>query len=140
MRASINSSASSAEFATASAPVAASRSGTVRVISPPIITQTLKSSLADVEISKLEQHGSLAMVVFDRIAKSRASVKGLYAAEALASYQAEVGMEVTTGEVQQILNILHADNLVMRSGHGSYCVSDPYVQKLWEERKALTNL
>ena len=105
----------------------------------PIITQTLKSSLADVEISKLEQLGSLAMVVFDRIAKSRAGVKGLYSAEALASYKAELGMEVSTGEVQQILNILHADNLVMRSGHGSYCVSDPYVQKLWEERKALSN-
>lgn len=106
----------------------------------PIITQTLKSSLADVEISKLEQLGGLAMVVFDRIAKSAAGVKGLYSAEALAGYQSELGMEISTGEVQQILNILHADNLVMRSGHGSYCVSDPYVQKLWEERKTLSSL
>jgi hypothetical protein len=106
----------------------------------PIIAQTLKSSLADVEISKLEQLGSLAMLVFDRIAQSPSAVKGLYAAEALASYQAELGREVSTGEVQQTLNLLHADNLIMRSGHGSYGVSDPYVQKLWVERKTLTNL
>ncbi|WP_024302999.1 AAA family ATPase [Pseudogulbenkiania sp. MAI-1] len=106
----------------------------------PIITQTLKSSLADVEISKLEQLGSLAMVVFDRIAKSRSGVKGLYSAEALTSYQEELGMDVSTSEVQQILNTLYAENLVMRSGHGSYCVSDPYVQKLWEERKALASI
>lgn len=104
-----------------------------------IVTQTLKSSMAEVELSKLEHLGSLAMLVFDRITKSQTGGKGLYSAEALASYKAEIGVDVTTSEVQQTINVLHADNLVMRNGHGSYCVSDPYVQTLWDEMKSIKN-
>jgi hypothetical protein len=106
----------------------------------PIIAQTVKSSLADVEINKLELLGGLAMIVFDRISKVPGGVKGLYGADALACYQETLGVEVSSREVQQILQTMHAENLILRNGHGKYCVSDPFVRILWEERKSLPSL
>lgn len=103
----------------------------------PIVAATMRSTLADLEISKLEGLGTLALVVFDRVAQKENGAKGLYSAEALAAYRAALEREVGTEEVQAIINVLQAENLIMRSGHGMYAVADPFVQALWNERKLL---
>ena len=42
-------------------------------------------------------------------------------------------------EIQPAVNVLLAANLVMRTGHGMYGVTDPFVQEMWREKKALEN-
>jgi len=103
----------------------------------PIIASTLRSTAADIELMKVEQLGALATAVFDRVAGARGDVKGLFAAEALSAYATEVGREIRADEVQAVLNDLMAANVVMRRGHGLYGLTDPFVQDIWRERRAL---
>ena len=35
------------------------------------------------------------------------------------------------------VNELMATNLIMRKGHGLYGITDPFVQQMWRERKAI---
>ena len=103
----------------------------------PVIAGTLRSTAADVELMKVEQLGALAMSVFERIAGVDGDAKGLFSADALAGYAEGVGREVRVDEVQAVLNELMAANIVMRRGHGLYGLTDPFVQEIWRERKAL---
>lgn len=103
----------------------------------PVIAGTLRSSAADVEFMKVEQLGTLATAVFDRVAGAAGDAKGLFAGEALASYAGAVGREVRADEVQAVLNELMEANVVMRRGHGLYGLTDPFVQEIWRERNAL---
>jgi hypothetical protein len=103
----------------------------------PVIAGTLRSTAADVELMKVEQLGVLATAVFERVAGANGDTKGLFSAEALAGYGAVVGREVRPDEVQAVLNELLAANVVMRRGHGLYGLTDPFVQEIWRERKAL---
>lgn len=48
-----------------------------------------------------------------------------------------VGREVKIEEIQPVVNELLATNLIMRKGHGLYGITDPFVQEIWRERKAL---
>ncbi len=103
----------------------------------PVIAATLRSTAADIELLKLEQLGSLATAIFDRIAATEGDARGVFSAEAAADYTKAIGRGVRVEEIQPVVNDLLAANLIMRRGHGLYGVTDPFVQEIWRERKAL---
>jgi hypothetical protein len=103
----------------------------------PVIANTLRSTAADVELMKLEQLGGLATAIFDRIASTQGDARGLFSAEAAAAYSKAIGREVKVEEAQPVVNELMATNLIMRKGHGLYGITDPFVQEMWRERKAI---
>jgi hypothetical protein len=102
-----------------------------------VIAATLRSTAADIELLKVEQLGRLATAVFERIASADGDARGLFSAEAAADYSGALGREVRVEEVQPAVNDLLAANLIMRRGHGTYGVTDPFVQEIWREKKAL---
>jgi hypothetical protein len=101
------------------------------------IAATLRSAAADVELLKLEQLGVFAGVIFERIAASGGDARGIFSAEAATDYAKALGREVRIDEIQPMVNELLAANLIMRRGHGLYGVTDPFVQEIWREKKAL---
>jgi len=103
----------------------------------PVIAATLRSTAADIELMKVEQLGSLATAVFDRVAASDGDARRLFSSEAAADYSRSIGREVRVEEIQPVVNDLLAANLIMRRGHGMYGVTDPFVQDTWREKKAL---
>lgn len=103
----------------------------------PVIANTLRSKAVDIELSKVERIGSLAMAVFSRVARANSLARGLFSAEAAAEYAKAVGREVRIDEIQSVVNELLADNILMRPSHGRYDVTDPYVKEIWRERQAL---
>ena len=103
----------------------------------PVISNTLRSIAADLELMKLEQLGGLATAIFDRIACADGDARGLFSAESAAAYSAALGRDVRIEEAQPVVNEMMATNLIMRKGHGVYGVTDPFVQEIWLERKSL---
>jgi hypothetical protein len=103
----------------------------------PVIAATLRATAADMELMKVEQLGSLAKAIFERIASTDGDARGLFSAEAAADYTKAIGKEVRVEEIQPSVNDLLAANLIMRRGHGMYGVTDPFVQEIWREKKAL---
>jgi AAA domain len=103
----------------------------------PVIAATLRSTAADIELMKVEQLGSLATAIFERIASTDGDVRGVFSAEAAADYTKAIGREVRVDEIQPVVNELLAANLIMRRGHGMYGVTDPFVQEMWREKRAL---
>lgn len=101
------------------------------------IARTLRMSAADVEITRIEQLGGLAVAVFDRIATSREDARGLFSAEAAAGYSKAIGREVRIEEIQPVVNTLLSENLILRKSHGVYTASDPLVPEAWQERRRL---
>lgn len=102
-----------------------------------VIASTLRSSAADIELLKVEQLGSLAGAIFDRIAMTDGDARGIFSTEAAGEYSKIVGREVRVEDIQPVVNELLAANLIMRRGHGIYGVADPFVQEVWRERKEL---
>ena len=103
----------------------------------PVIAAMLRSTAADIELMKVEQLGGLATAVFERIASTDRDARGLFSAEAAADYAKLVGRAVRVEEIQPVVNDLLAVNLIMRKGHGTYGITDPFVQEIWREKKAL---
>lgn len=103
----------------------------------PVIANTLRSAAADIELMKLEQLGGLATAIFDRIASAEGDARGLFSADAAAAYSKAIGREVKVEEAQPVVNELMATNLIMRKGHGLYGITDPFVQEMWRERRAI---
>jgi len=103
----------------------------------PVIAATLKTAAADVELRKVEDLGTLAGAVFDRVAQAEGDATGLFGAQALADYTAQLARDVTADQVQRVADELRDANLIIRKGHGVYAVTDPFVQTAWRERKAL---
>ena len=101
----------------------------------PVIAATLRSAVADVELSKLDSLGSLAAAIFERIAMADGDAKGLFSVAAAAEYSKLIGREVRVEEVQMVVNDIMAANLIMRRAHGLYCITDPLVQEIWRERR-----
>jgi hypothetical protein len=99
----------------------------------------LSRSEADIELMKVEQLGNLAMAIFERVASTDSDARGIFSSEAAADYTKAIGREVRVEEIQPIMNDLLAANLIMRRGHGMYGVTDPFVQEIWREKKALEN-
>jgi hypothetical protein len=103
----------------------------------PVIAATLRSAAADVELMKVEQLGGLATAIFERIAAANGDARGVFSADAAADYTKAIGKDVRVDEIQPVVNELLAANLIMRRGHGMYGVTDPFVQEIWREKKAL---
>jgi hypothetical protein len=103
----------------------------------PVIAATLRSTAADIELTKMDQIGGLATAIFERIASMDGDVRGVFSAEAAADYTKAVGRDVRVEEIQPAVNDLLAANLIMRRGHGTYGVTDPFVQEIWREKNAL---
>lgn len=101
----------------------------------PIVARTLRLEAAEIEFRKIEDMGVLAAVLFDRIACGVDEGKGLFSADALGQYKQALGRDVSTDEVQRVVNDLMAENLVMRSARGRYVLTDPFVSDAWVERK-----
>ena len=72
------------------------------------IARTLRLSAADVEITRIEQLGGLAVAVFDRIASAEGDVRGLFSSEAAESYSKAVGREVRIEEIQPVIKLPRA--------------------------------
>lgn len=102
-----------------------------------IIAATLRTSMADIELAKLEQMGGLATAIFERIASTEGDARGVFSVEAAADYTKAVGREVKVEEIQPVVNELMAANLAMRRGHGLYGITDPFVQEAWREKQSL---
>ncbi|KQO19778.1 AAA family ATPase [Acidovorax sp. Leaf78] len=100
----------------------------------PTIAQSLGAAAADVELQKVEAMGPLAEAVFSRICSIGGDVKGVFTGEALKTYAAQIGREVTAQEVQGIIGMMTSANLLMRVKHGHYGVTDPFVEKAWMNR------
>lgn len=100
----------------------------------PTIAQSLGAAAADVELQKVEAMGPLAQAVFSRICSIGGDVKGVFTAEALKAYAAQIGREATAQEVQGIIGQMTAANLLIRVKHGHYGVTDPFVEKAWRAK------
>jgi len=100
----------------------------------PTIAQSLGAAAADVELQKVEAMGPLAQAVFSRICSIGGDVKGVFTAEALKAYAAQIGREAMAQEVQGIIGQMTAANLLMRVKHGHYGVTDPFVEKAWRAK------
>ena len=104
----------------------------------PVIAATLRTAAVDLELVKVELLGPLATAVFARIAAVDGHTRGVFSRDAAAEYSRAIGREVRIEEIQPVVNELLAANLVMRRGHGQYGVTDPFVQRIWREKQALT--
>jgi hypothetical protein len=102
-----------------------------------LIAQVMRNASADIEFARVEKIGSLAVAIFERIANAEAEAKGLFSAEAQGSYSQTIGRDLRQEEIQPVLNALVDDNLVMRTGHGQYIVTDPFVRDTWRERQSI---
>lgn len=103
----------------------------------PVIAATLRAAAADVELAKIEQMGGLALAVFARIAETGGDARGVFSADAVGGYSQVVGRAVRVEEIQPLVNELMSANLIMRKAHGTYAVTDPFVQEAWLERGRL---
>ena len=100
------------------------------------IVWTKRDSLADRELTALEDLGPLAQRIFSRIATHEGEeARGIYSSEALEGYTAALGTEVRTEDVQTTVIALQHKNLIHRMGHGAYAITDPFVRQVWLERE-----
>ena len=100
----------------------------------PTIAQAFGTAVADVEIQKIEALGPLAEAVFSRICNIGGNVKGSFTGPTLREFSAQIGREVTSGDVQGVINLMTAANLLMRVSHGVYGVTDSFVEQAWVTR------
>jgi hypothetical protein len=103
----------------------------------PVIASTLRSAAASIELEKVEQLGSLAQAIFNKIASAERDARGIFSTDAAAEYSMMVGREVRVEEIQPVVIALVAENIIMRRGHGIYAITDQFVQEIWLEERAL---
>ncbi|MGY2223428.1 ATP-binding protein [Pseudomonas gingeri] len=103
----------------------------------PVIASTLRSAAASIELEKVEQLGSLAQAIFNKIAATEGDARGIFSIDAAAEYSKTVGREVRVEEIQPVVIALLAENIIMRRGHGIYAITDQFVQEIWLEERAL---
>ncbi len=104
----------------------------------PIICTTLAASAAEVEIATVESMGALASAIFDRVAHGNESGEsGLFSADAIQQYAAQIGIGVDTTQVQNMMDRMITANLIHRRSHGVYAIADPFVRQAWQQRKAM---
>lgn len=103
----------------------------------PVIASTLRSAAANIELEKVEQLGSLAQAIFNKIASAAGDARGIFSVDAAAEYSKAVGRDVRIEEIQPVVIALVAENIIMRRGHGIYAITDPFVQEIWLEEQAL---
>lgn len=103
----------------------------------PVIASTLRSAAASIELEKVEQLGSLAQAIFNKIASTEGDARGIFSTDAAAEYSKSVGREVRVEEIQPVVIALVAENIIMRRGHRIYAITDQFVQEIWLEERAL---
>lgn len=101
----------------------------------PVICTTLASAAAGVEIQGIEDAGELAVLAFSRIAGGQS--RGLFGADTLAWCAARLGREVSPNDMNQAIDKLVAGNYILRKGHGSFAVADPFVEQVWMQQQAM---
>jgi hypothetical protein len=104
----------------------------------PVLCAARAESAATFELNSIEQMGNLGMAIFDRIAAGNNSK--VFSAEALGQYSTITGSRVEARHAQSAIEKLLGANLLIRSGHGSYEVSDPFVMNVWRQRQKVRNL
>lgn len=103
----------------------------------PVTASTLRSTAASIELKKVEQLGSLALAIFNKIASTEGDARGIFLTDAAAEYSKSVGREVRVEEIQPVVIALVAENIIMRRGHGIYAITDQFVQEIWLDERAL---
>ncbi|MEY4751438.1 MAG: hypothetical protein RIQ60_3652 [Pseudomonadota bacterium] len=93
------------------------------------ICATLATAAAELDIQAIEDAGELATLAFSRIAAGH--VRGFYAAETLAAFSASLGREISANDMTPAIDKLVAANLIVRKGHGSFEIADPFVKQVW---------
>ena len=102
------------------------------------IATTMGTATAQKDIGKVEQLGSLAVAIVNRVVCAADGVhEHLFSQEAATAYTLEIGREVRVEEIQPVVNVLLADNVLMRSGHGLYDLVDPFMEQIWLERHTM---
>ena len=96
----------------------------------PVIASTLRSAAASIELEKVEQLGSLAQAIFNKIASTQGDARGIFSTDAAVEYSKKVGREARIEEIQPVVIALVAENIIMRRGHGIYAITDQFVQEI----------
>lgn len=99
------------------------------------ICATLATAAAELDIQAIEDAGELATLVFSRIAAGQ--VRGLYAADTLASFSESLGREISANDMTPAIDKLVAGNLIIRKGHGNFEIADPFVKLVWQRHRQL---
>ena len=103
-----------------------------------IICGTLASAAADAELKAFDDLGELGKAVFERIAAGDdKGISGVFGAESLAVYAERIGSPVDASQVQKIVDKMVGAHLIIRPSHGVYTIADPFVRKVWREKRAL---
>lgn len=108
--------------------VAAGRAGNLDTAFATICA-TLASAAAELDVQTIEDAGDLAVLAFSRIAAGQG--RGLYAAETLASFSTLLGREISANDMTPVIDRLVGANLVVRKGHGSFDIADPFIRQVW---------
>ena len=58
-----------------------------------VVAATLRAAAADVELGKVEQHGRLAVGIFEKIASNDGEAKNIFSVQAAADYSKTVGRD-----------------------------------------------
>jgi hypothetical protein len=104
-------------------------------------TEALRQSAADVDLSRLEMMGPLALAVFRKVAMGDpAGVRGLFATATVQEYEAQIGRKVASDEIQPTVGALVDGNFLARDSHGVYVVSDPFLIEPFKERELQAKL
>lgn len=86
----------------------------------------------------METLGLLASIIFNRIVHGNEEGETkLFSTEAVANYAVQIGMNIDTTQVQNMVDRLIAANLIHRRSQGVYAVADPFVGHAWRQRKAI---
>ncbi|MCA3220705.1 MAG: ATP-binding protein [Pseudomonadota bacterium] len=93
------------------------------------ICATIATVAAELDIQSIEDAGELAVLAFSRIAAGQG--RGLYAADTLTSFSESLGREVSANDMTPAIDKLVAANLIVRKGHGSFDIADPFVKQVW---------
>ncbi len=99
------------------------------------ICATLATAAAELDIQSIEDAGELATLAFSRIAAGQ--VRGLYAADTLASFSESLGREISANDMTPAIDKLVAANLIVRKGHGNFDIADPFVKQVWQRHMQL---
>lgn len=84
----------------------------------PVIASTLRSAAASIELEKVEQLGSLAQAIFNKIAATEGDARGIFSTDAAAEYSKTVGREVRVEEIQPVVIALVAETSSCGAGMG----------------------